>query len=88
MEDDTIPFELGKKLYELSKSDYEPWWVEGAKHMDIVDLFEEEYFDRLNAFFAYCDEKNGNTHKTSAEEVANNHIKAETEISSNSPSYV
>ena len=75
MEDDTIPFELGKKLYEISKSEYEPWWVEGAKHMDIVDLYEEEYFKRLNAFLDYCDEKNQSAHRANAEKTVNNHEK-------------
>lgn len=57
MEDDTIPFELGKQLHEKGRQMYEPWWVEGAKHMNIVDLFEDEYCTRIKEFFTFCEER-------------------------------
>lgn len=49
-EDETVPFKWGSKLYNVTKSKFEPWWVEGAGHVDIIQLHREEYIERMRSF--------------------------------------
>ena len=58
-EDEIIPFKLGKKLYKISKSPFEPWWVKNAGHSDIVVQYPEEYIAKLLEFFAFCEGETG-----------------------------
>ena len=57
MHDEVIPYKLGKKLYDISKSSFEPWWVKDAHHTDIVTLHEEEYLSRMKQFLAFCEKE-------------------------------
>lgn len=54
-EDETVPFKWGSKLYNVTKSKFEPWWVEGAGHVDIIQLHREEYIERMRSFFTFCE---------------------------------
>lgn len=55
--DETVPFKWGSKLYTISKSKFDPWWVEGAGHLDIIANHEDEYLQRMRDFFAFCEQK-------------------------------
>ena len=55
MEDDIIPFDVGKELYNKSKSPYKPWWVKGGGHTDISVKHEAEFKQRLADFMKYCE---------------------------------
>ena len=46
-------------MYELSHSEFEPWWVPGATHLDIVINHPTEYFSKYSDFFAFCEKKYG-----------------------------
>lgn len=56
--DETVPFKLGSRLYDLSHSEFQPWWVEGGSHLDIVMNHTEEYYQKYKEFFEFCDKKN------------------------------
>lgn len=53
-----MPFKLGSRLYDLSHSEFQPWWVEGGSHLDIVMNHTEEYYQKYKEFFEFCDKKN------------------------------
>ena len=55
IEDETVPFKWGSKLYNVTKSKFEPWGVEGAGHVDIIQLHREEYIERMRSFFTFCE---------------------------------
>lgn len=55
MKDEIIPFKWGRKLYDVTKSKFEPWWVEDAGHLNIVQLHEEEYIQQMRNFFNFCE---------------------------------
>ena len=66
-----IPFKLGKQLYELSKSEYQPWWVEDSSHLDIVANHEKEYVKRIKEFFEFCEKKCQDLHEQQEKEKNN-----------------
>ena len=71
MQDEMIPFKLGKQLYELSKSEYQPWWVEDSSHLNIVAKHEEEYVKRIKEFLEFCEKKCQDLHEQQEKEKNN-----------------
>lgn len=51
-DDEEVPFEHGKRLYEACPEDlrFDPWWVSGASHNDVVEAHPDEYFRKLRRF--------------------------------------
>ena len=71
MQDEMIPFKLGKQLYEISKSEYQPWWVEDSSHLNIVANHEEEYVKRIKEFLEFCEKKCQDLHDQQEKEKNN-----------------
>lgn len=56
--DETVPFNLGQRLYDLSQSPFDPWWVSDSHHSDIIQNHPEEYKERMLQFFSFCEQMN------------------------------
>lgn len=52
-----VPFKWGRRLYDISHSEFEPWWVKDSGHSDIFANHPEEYVERWNNFFTFCENK-------------------------------
>ena len=50
-QDDIIPFELGRKLFEMASEPKTFWRVEGASHNDLIEVAGAAYSDHLAAFY-------------------------------------
>jgi fermentation-respiration switch protein FrsA (DUF1100 family) len=50
--DDIVPFQLGRRLYELAAPPKEFYEVSGAGHNDLVLTAGTEYLNRLRSFLA------------------------------------
>jgi fermentation-respiration switch protein FrsA (DUF1100 family) len=50
-QDEVIPFELGRKLFEMAPEPKALWRVEQAGHNDILEVAGPAYSDRLAAFY-------------------------------------
>lgn len=51
--DQIIPFENGKHLYNASPQNVEPYFPEDGKHDDIKIVNHDEYFGRLQEFLKF-----------------------------------
>ena len=54
MKDELVPFALGSRLYDISQSPFEPWWVQDSNHVDIIQNHTEEYISRMSSFIHFC----------------------------------
>lgn len=55
--DETVDVQHGQSLHAACPADcrYEPYWVAGATHEDVIESDEREYFRRLVCFFEHCE---------------------------------
>ncbi|RSD25603.1 alpha/beta hydrolase [Mesobacillus subterraneus] len=51
-QDDLVPTEMGQRIFEAANSDKELWIVPGAGHTEAYTIAEEEYQERLKAFWS------------------------------------
>ena len=56
MEDEAVPFELGKKLFNASNKETTKFWQIKGPHIYGIKLYEEEY---LKIFVDMVDSKKG-----------------------------
>ena len=49
--DALVPTEMGKRIFERANSDKELWIVPGAGHTEAYTIAEEEYQEKLKAFW-------------------------------------
>jgi fermentation-respiration switch protein FrsA (DUF1100 family) len=49
--DDTVPYAMGRALFEAANEPKSFWTVEGATHVDIVEVAGPLYRARLQAFY-------------------------------------
>jgi uncharacterized protein len=49
--DALVPTEMGKRIFEIAKSDKELWIVPGAGHTEAYTIAEQEYQEKLKAFW-------------------------------------
>ncbi len=54
--DAVVPFEEGEKLFEASTAPKLFYWVDGAKHNDIIPFMGDEYWQILAEFVLYIDQ--------------------------------
>ena len=54
--DPVVPFEEGKALFEASQAPKLFYWVDGARHNDIIQFMGEEYWAILADFVLYIDQ--------------------------------
>jgi fermentation-respiration switch protein FrsA (DUF1100 family) len=50
--DETVPYRMGRAVFEAGNQPKSFWTLEGATHMDIVEVGGPEYRARLRAFYA------------------------------------
>jgi fermentation-respiration switch protein FrsA (DUF1100 family) len=53
-EDELIPLEEGKSLYESCAGPRDCWWVPGASHYNVRQRNNDEYLRRLRGFLEEC----------------------------------
>ena len=49
--DEVIPYELGREVFEAANEPKELWTLEGSHHNDIVSVAGERYVERLKEFY-------------------------------------
>jgi fermentation-respiration switch protein FrsA (DUF1100 family) len=61
--DETVDVAHGQALYAACGADskYEPYWVQGATHEDVIEVDERAYFRRLVAFFDHCERRHASS---------------------------
>jgi uncharacterized protein len=50
-QDKLVPTEMGRRIFDIAKSDKELWIVPGAGHTEAYTIAEKEYQERLKAFW-------------------------------------
>ncbi len=50
--DPTVPYRLGRQLYEAAPGPKSFWTVKGADHNDLVETAGPEFRERLRRFYA------------------------------------
>lgn len=50
-QDETVPYEMGRAVYEAANNPKSFWTVEAATHMDIVETAGPQYREHLKAFY-------------------------------------
>lgn len=50
--DALVPTDMGKRIFEIAKSDKELWIVPGAGHTEAYTIAEQEYQEKLMEFWA------------------------------------
>lgn len=54
--DEEIPFAHGEMLHAVAKHPYQPFWVHGAGHNNILETAEDDYFRRIKDFLNHVRE--------------------------------